>query len=136
MIPIDTQVSRSKVRIKGQAYRSYVVEGGISDLQTSIFIYSSVEGGNMKKATRTSNPSGGAHSSDSYSPARAGGSYSELMRRHNRSEVGFLHAAVVNIVLFKTVCCLWHFQFMYSDVPLIQTRLFPIDISGLTSFPD
>ena len=40
MIPIDTQVSRSKVRVKGQSYRSYVgEEGGISVLQTSIFCY-------------------------------------------------------------------------------------------------
>ena len=39
MIPIDTQVSRSKVRVKGQAYRSYVGEGDIFFLQTSIFIF-------------------------------------------------------------------------------------------------
>ena len=36
MIPIDSQVSRSKV--KGQAYSSYVVEGGICVLQTAIFL--------------------------------------------------------------------------------------------------
>ena len=35
MIPIDIQVSRSKV--KGQAYFSYVGEGGICVLQTAIF---------------------------------------------------------------------------------------------------
>ena len=34
MIPIDIQVSRFKV--KGQAYYTYVGEGGISVLQTSI----------------------------------------------------------------------------------------------------
>ena len=28
MIPIDIQVSRSKVKVKGQAYSSYVGEGG------------------------------------------------------------------------------------------------------------
>ena len=28
MIPIDSQVSRSKVKVKGQAYSSYVGEGG------------------------------------------------------------------------------------------------------------
>ena len=40
MIPIDIQVSRSKVRVKGQAYSSYVGEGGISVLQTSLFFKS------------------------------------------------------------------------------------------------
>ena len=39
MIPIDIQVSRSKVKVKGQAYYTYVGEGGISVLQTSIFLY-------------------------------------------------------------------------------------------------
>ena len=29
MIPIDIHVNRSKVRVKGQAYRSYVGEGGL-----------------------------------------------------------------------------------------------------------
>ena len=38
MIPIDTQESWSKVRDKGQAYLSYAGEGGISVLQTSIFV--------------------------------------------------------------------------------------------------
>ena len=37
MIPIAIQVSRSKVKVKGQAYSSYVGEGGISVLETSIF---------------------------------------------------------------------------------------------------
>ena len=37
MTPINIQVSRSKVRVKGQAYSLYVWEGGISVLQTSIF---------------------------------------------------------------------------------------------------
>ena len=37
MTPIDIQVSRSKVEVKGQAYSLYVGEGGISVLQTSIF---------------------------------------------------------------------------------------------------
>ena len=37
MIPINNQVSRSKVKVKGQAYYTYVGEGGISVLQTSIF---------------------------------------------------------------------------------------------------
>ena len=37
MIPIDIQVSRSKVKIKSQAYSSYVGEGGISVSQLSIF---------------------------------------------------------------------------------------------------
>ena len=37
MTPIDIQVSRSKVSVKGQAYSLYVWEGGISVLQTSIF---------------------------------------------------------------------------------------------------
>ena len=37
MIPIDNQVSRSKVKVKGQAYSSYVGEGGISVSQTAIF---------------------------------------------------------------------------------------------------
>ena len=35
MIPIDIQVSRPKVKVKGQTY--YLGEGGISVLQTSIF---------------------------------------------------------------------------------------------------
>ena len=39
MIPIDIQVSSSKVKVKGQAYYTYVGEGGISVLQTSIFMY-------------------------------------------------------------------------------------------------
>ena len=37
MTPIDVQVSRSKVKVKGHAYSLYVGEGGISVLQTSIF---------------------------------------------------------------------------------------------------
>ena len=37
MIPIRIQVSRSKVKVKGQAYYTYVGEGGICVLQTSIF---------------------------------------------------------------------------------------------------
>ena len=38
MIPIDIQVSRSKVKVKGQPYYTYVGEGGaFSVLQTSIF---------------------------------------------------------------------------------------------------
>ena len=37
MIPIDIQVTRSNVKVKGQAYSSYVGEGGISVLQTAIF---------------------------------------------------------------------------------------------------
>ena len=37
MTPIDIQVSRSKVKVKGQAYSLYVGEGGINVLQTSIF---------------------------------------------------------------------------------------------------
>ena len=37
MIPIDIQVSRSKVKVKGQAYSSHVGEGGICVLQTAIF---------------------------------------------------------------------------------------------------
>ena len=37
MIPIDIQVSRSKVKVKGQAYSSYVGEGGICVLQIAIF---------------------------------------------------------------------------------------------------
>ena len=37
MIPIDIEVSRSKVKVIGQAYYTYVGEGGISVLQTSIF---------------------------------------------------------------------------------------------------
>ena len=37
MTPIDIQVSRSKVSVKGQAYSIYVGEGGISVLQTAIF---------------------------------------------------------------------------------------------------
>ena len=40
MTPIDIQVSRSKVKVKGQAYPLYVGEGGISVLQTAIFYYS------------------------------------------------------------------------------------------------
>ena len=44
MIPIDIQVSRSKVKVKGQAYYTYVGEGGISVLQTSIFSFSVPEG--------------------------------------------------------------------------------------------
>ena len=39
MTPIDIQVSRSKVSVEGQAYSLYVGEGGISVLQTSIFIW-------------------------------------------------------------------------------------------------
>ena len=38
MTPVDIQVSRSKVSVEGQAYSLYVGEGGISVLQTSIFI--------------------------------------------------------------------------------------------------
>ena len=37
MMPIAIQVSRSKVKVKGQDYSLYVGEGGISVLQTSIF---------------------------------------------------------------------------------------------------
>ena len=37
MIPIDIQVSRSKVSVEGQAYFLRIGEGGISVLQTSIF---------------------------------------------------------------------------------------------------
>ena len=40
MTPIDIQVSRSKVKVKGQAYSIYhymLGKGGISVLQTSIF---------------------------------------------------------------------------------------------------
>ena len=44
MIPIDIQVSRSKVKVKGQAYYTYVGEGGISVLQTSIFSFRKVKG--------------------------------------------------------------------------------------------
>ena len=40
MTPIDIQVSRSKVSVEGQAYSLYVGEGGISVLQTAIFLYS------------------------------------------------------------------------------------------------
>ena len=36
MVCIDIQVSRSKVKVNGQAY-SYIGEGDISVLQTSIF---------------------------------------------------------------------------------------------------
>ena len=41
MTPIDIQVSRSKVKVGGQAYSVYVGEGGggISILQTSIFLF-------------------------------------------------------------------------------------------------
>ena len=39
MTPIDIQVSRSKVSVAGQAYSLYVGEGGISVLQTSIFLF-------------------------------------------------------------------------------------------------
>ena len=39
MTPIDIQISRSKVRVEGQAYSLYVWEGGISVSQTSIFYY-------------------------------------------------------------------------------------------------
>ena len=39
MTPIDIQISRSNVKVKGQAYSLYVGEGGISVLQTSIFFY-------------------------------------------------------------------------------------------------
>ena len=38
MAPIVIQVSRSKVSDEGQAYSLYVGEGGISVLQTAIFI--------------------------------------------------------------------------------------------------
>ena len=38
MTPIDIQVSRSKVSVKGQAFSLYVGEGGISVLQTAIFL--------------------------------------------------------------------------------------------------
>ena len=44
MIPIDIQVSRSKVKVKGQAYSSYVGEGGICVLQTAIFILGVLRG--------------------------------------------------------------------------------------------
>ena len=39
MTPIDIQISRSKVSVEGQAYSLYVGEGGISVLQTAIFLY-------------------------------------------------------------------------------------------------
>ena len=38
MAPINIQVSRSKVKVKGQAYSRYVGEGGISISQTYIYI--------------------------------------------------------------------------------------------------
>ena len=38
MTPIDIQVSRSKVSVEGQAFSLYVGEGGISVLQTAIFM--------------------------------------------------------------------------------------------------
>ena len=38
MTPIDIQVSRSKVSVEGQTYPLYIGEGGISVLQTAIFI--------------------------------------------------------------------------------------------------
>ena len=38
MTPIDIQVSRSKVSVEGQASSLYVGEGGISVLQTAIFL--------------------------------------------------------------------------------------------------
>ena len=46
MTPIDIQVSRSKVKVKGQAYSLYVGEGGISVLQISIL---SLGGDNVTK---------------------------------------------------------------------------------------
>ena len=44
MIPIDIQVSRSKVKVKvkGQAYSSHLGKGGICFLQTAIFIFGSI----------------------------------------------------------------------------------------------
>ena len=41
MISIDIQVSRSKIKVNGQTYSSYVGEGGISVLQTSILNFRS-----------------------------------------------------------------------------------------------